>query len=305
MTSSAVQDTDGLIKAATVSTQDLGRHAALYSEYLGLRTIEQGSVTASLASSWGTPGMAGARYAVMAPPSGTEIFIRLIENDGMPDYMPLRSYGWNAIEICVENVDTLFARLKGSPFKIIGPPAPLSINAVIYPMQAVGPANEVLFLNEVRGDLPGQDLPRARSFVDHIFIMILAAPDRQAAVDFYTRVFGWDEGESYRLKYGVINRAFGLAEDAETDLTMTGVGRLVNNEIDQYPADTVARPRADGKLVPGIAAASYMVPSLDAIDAPFHAPPEVREGAIYGGRRAACCIGPAGELIELIELAEA
>ena len=54
-------------------------------------------------------------------------------------------------------------------------------------------------------------------------------------------------------------------------------------------------------LEPGIAMTTYMVEDLDKIKAPLLTEPAVLENAGYDGRRSACCIGSAGELIELIE----
>lgn len=295
-------DREGLIKAATISAQNAAQLAAAYSAYLGLSIIEQGVVSEALASGWGAPGMAGQPYMIMGSSSATPVYIRIVENPDMPAYAPLRSYGWNAMEICVEDVDTLYATLKNSPFKVIGPPAELELSTILYPMQAVGPANEVLFLNEIRGNMPNDDLPAAAVPVDHIFIMILAAPDRQKALDFYTRKFGWREGDSYNLTYTVINNAFGFGPDHKTDITTTGVGRLINNEIDQYPEGTVVRAKADGMLPPGIAAVTYMMPSLDGLEVEFFTPPHRQPGVLYGDRRTASCVGAAGELIELIEI---
>lgn len=302
MTTKQGFDREGLIKAATVSAADAAGLAATYQQYFGLEIAEQGTVPSELALSWRAPGMGGRPYWLMTSKSDTPIFIRIVENPGMPAYTPLRSYGWNAMEICVEDVDRLHEGLKDSPFKIIGPPAELEFSSIIYPMQAVGPEGEVLFLNEVRGDLPDRDLPKAQADVDHIFIMILATPDREKALAFYTEKLGWDRGDSYNLTYTVINNAFGFGEDHKTDITMTCVGRLVNNEIDQYPPETIVRETAADMLPPGIAAVTYTVASLDGLDVDFITPPAVRQGVMYEGRRSACCVGTAGELIELIEI---
>ncbi|MBO6505887.1 MAG: hypothetical protein JJ850_02400 [Kordiimonadaceae bacterium] len=295
-------DREGLIKAATISAADAGRLVSLYEEYFDLKVVETDVVSEELASSWGASAMAGQPCFVLASSSGTPVYLRIVQNPDMPNYTPLRTFGWNAIEICVADVDALYARLQSSPFKIIGPPAELEFSSIIYPMQAVGPEGEVLFLNEVRDNLPNFDLPKAGAWVDHVFIMVLAAPDRQKALEFYTQKLGWGAGDSYSLTYKVINQAFGFGEDHKTDLTMTCVDRLVNNEIDQYPDETTERNCAEGMLPPGIAAVTYIVSSLDAIDVPMITVPQVREGLIYEGRRTACCIGAAGELIELIEI---
>lgn len=295
-------DREGLIKAATISAANASGLADLYREYFDLNTLESGEISEDMAASWGAQGMAGQPYFLMASSSGRPVYIRIVQNPDMPRYKPLRSYGWNAIEICVADVDALYARLQSSPFEIIGPPAELEFSSIIYPMQVVGPEGEVLFLNEVRDNLPNFDLPKADAWVDHVFIMVLASPDRQKALEFYTKKLGWGEGDSYSLTYKVINQAFGFGDEHKTDLTMTCVDRLVNNEIDQYPESTTERTCATGMLPPGIAAVTYAVASLDSIDVTFITAPTVREGLMYEGRRTACCVGAAGELIELIEI---
>ncbi len=302
MTNTSSFDTEGLIKAATVSAPDAARLAETYSEYFGWSVVEENTVPDDMAAGWGAPGMAGQPYFVMGSSSATPVYVRIVENPDMPAYTPLRTYGWNAMEICVEDVYALYAKLEASPFEVIGPPVELEISNIFIPMQAIGPANEVLFLNEVRGNMPNEDLPKAAAPVDHIFIMVLATPDREKAIEFYTTTFGWREGDSYNLTYTVINNAFGLGTDHKTDITTTGVGRLVNNEIDQYPNGTIERKKAEGMLPPGIAVVSYMVQSLDEINVEFITPPRHQSGAMYDGRRTASCIGAAGELIELIEI---
>ena len=68
-------------------------------------------------------------------------------------------------------------------------------------------------------------------------------------------------------------------------------------EIDTYPPTAKPRPRPAGQLPPGNAIASFSVADLDAIKAKYISPP----AKLYGNTRAASFIGPAGELMELIE----
>ncbi|MFT7287742.1 MAG: hypothetical protein ACI87W_001857 [Halieaceae bacterium] len=97
---------------------------------------------------------------------------------------------------------------------------------------------------------------------------------------------------------GVVAKALGLPDDH-----MTPLGRAIGAEsfnaieIDGYPAQAKSRPVAPGQLPPAYAMASFPVKSLDDPDIEFIQPPAV----LYGGRRAAAFVGPAGELIELIE----
>ena len=298
----APKDTPGLIKAATVSAPDPNALADIYAQYFDLSIKEQHLITDAQAASWGTPGMAGKRSVLMASDSGTPIYLRICENPNMPDYTPLRSYGWNAMEFTVADVEAVAERLENSPFNIIGPPALMNFSNALYPMQAVGPVGEVFYLNEILDGMPEYDLPRANAFVDHIFIAVLATPDKDASIEFYTKKLGWDAGATYDVKYTVINRAFDLPIETTHLIATTCVGRTMNNEIDLYPDETVKRPCTEGMLVPGISAMSYMVNSLDDLDVAFLSAPIIHAGALYDGRRSACCIGAAGELVELIEM---
>ena len=295
-------DTEGRIKMATVSAPVIAATLKSYQDHFAYKVIEESIVTETQANSWGTPKMAGRRQFITGPESGAEIYIRLVQNDDVPEYEYLRSYGWNAIEITITDADLLNEKLKNSLFKIIGEPTEFDFSDAIYPMQAVGLSKELFYLNQIRDDLPAYDLPRAKSFVDHIFIMVLATPDVKKALQFYVDAFGWAEGKTFHIPYSVINNAFSLPEETKHFLSMSCNGRVVNNEIDQYPEGTIIRPRNDGMLEPGIAMTTYMLEDLDKIKAPLLTEPAVLENVGYDGRRSACCIGSAGELIELIEI---
>jgi hypothetical protein len=136
-----------------------------------------------------------------------------------------------------------------------------------------------------------------------MFIAILAAGDRAAAVDFHVNELGFEEGQTWTIPYSVINNSFGMADDTLTDMTMTKLGRMPGCEIDQYPAAAAARTVTPGELPPGNALVSFIFGSLDALRVPLLGPPARLDGVLYEGRRMACVRGAAGELIELIEAA--
>src|SRR6056297_2479657 len=102
-----------------------------------------------------------------------------------PGYRPLTTWGWNAAELIVEDVDGLAAELEDSPFRIVGPPEDLSFSEAIRAMQVIGPAEEVLYLTMVKEPLPGFDLPRPACPVDRTFIVILGGTDMGAMQAFY------------------------------------------------------------------------------------------------------------------------
>lgn len=293
----------GTIMGGLSAVPDLDQGLAAYAGVLGLELAERGTLSADLAASWGCPANAGSPYAVLQPTSGAPCWFRLVEQPPHPGFTPTTTYGWAAFETTVEDVWRWPDALPADLFTVVGPPKVLeNIEPAFIPMQALGPGREMIYLNQVLGDLPDTALPRADSPVDRIFIVVLAAPDRDASIGWYCDHLGLMRGADYTLPYSMINDAFGLAPETQTTITMVSHGRMPIVEVDDYPAAATPRARHDGMLPPGNALVTLAVADLDACTAPWIAPPAVREGAMYEGRRAATAVGAAGELIECIEV---
>ena len=245
-----------LLRAATLTVPDCESAAARYVRWFDYAVVERGLVPDDLAASWGAPASAGRRFVVAQPASGAEVFLRFVEGDPAPDYLPLRTFGWAAIEICVQDVLAVNTRMMESPFEIIGPPKKLEGLPTIFPMQVKGPDREIVFLTEINGDPPDQVLPRAASLIDKLFILVLACSDLRASTRWFDEHLRLDAGREFDLVYSVINGAFDLPPDTQhTLLTMTH-DRDVFLELDQYPEQTTHRAGQAGALPPGITSAS-------------------------------------------------
>ena len=294
--------THGRIVGATAAVPDLDASLRDYRDRLGLRVVEQGRVSADLASSWGAAGVTGARYAALQPTSGAPCTLRLIEQPLPADFVPTRSFGWAAFEITVQDVFGWPGRLVESGFDIVGTPREIPGMPYFVAMQMLGRGREMIYLNEVRSDTPTADLPPARSPVDHVFIVILATRDRAGTMAWYRARLGMVEDGPFTIAYTMISRAFGLPLDSPHTLSMAQVGRMPVVEVDDYPAEATVRATQPGMLPPGNSIVTLAVAELNTRGLDFIAPPAVRGGAVYGGRRVATVCGPAGELLELVEL---
>lgn len=294
--------THGRILGGVVTTPDLGAALADYRDKLGLELVGQTPISADLAASWGCPASAGAASATLRPASGAPCFLRLVEQILPDDFRPTRTFGWAAYEITVQDVFGWPARLEGSGFDIVGGPREIPGLPYFVAMQMTGRGREMIYLNEVRQDTPSSDLPRAASLVDHIFIVILATPDREGAVAWYRDRLKLDEGGSYTIEYTMINKAFALADGTRSTIQMVQKARLPIVEVDGYPTQATPRARPPGTLPPGNALVTLAVDDLDALNLDWIAPPMVRGGPFYVDRRAATVRGLAGELLELVEL---
>ena len=294
--------THGRIMGGVVTTPDLDASLEDYHGRLGLNIVERGELAADLAASWNCPANAGARTATLQPQSGAHCFVRLVEQPVPFDFIPVRTYGWAAFELTVQDVYGWPDRLAGSGFDIVGSPKPIEGLPYFIPMQVTGRGREMIYLNEVAENTPSSDLPKAASLTDHIFIVILATHDREANLAWLRERIGLDVGGTYTLEYTMINKAFGLADGTQSSITMVQKARLPIIEVDEYPDAATARPRAAGCLPPGNALVTLGVENLDTIKVGFISPPAIRGGAIYWGKRSATVIGMAGELLELVEI---
>ncbi len=292
--------THGRILCGTVTTPDLGGALVDYRDTLGLRLVEQTHVPSALAASWGTPAVAGAPMALLQPTSGIDTFVRLVEQPVPTDFLPTRSFGWAAFELSVQDVFGWAERVTKSGFTVVGPPREIPGLPYFVAMQMLGRGREMIYLNEVRSDTPTSDLPKATCPVENIFIVILACADRPAALAWYRDRLSLDIGADYTIPYTMIARAFDMPLDHKFTITMAQKGRMPIIEVDGYPAAATPRPGDPALLPAGNALVTLAVERLPNLD--FVSPPTARDGALYAGRMTATVRGPAGELIELVEL---
>lgn len=291
-----------LLRAATLTVADVDATAARYRDWLDYSVIEQGSLPADLAASWGAPASAGRPYVVMRPSSGADVFLRFVQGDPVPDYKPLRTYGWAAIEICVQDVLQVNERMLESPFEIIGPPREIEGLPAIYPMQVKGPDGEIAYFTQIRSDLPTFDLPRAASMIDKLFILVLACSDMQGSVKWFEEVVGLKLGRSMDIVYTMLANSFGTPHEQLYTICTVVHERDVFLELDQYPDAATPRPGHPGQLPPGIALCTLSHPDIDSIKGDWITPPVERPGPVYGGRRAGTLRAPDGSLVEIVAL---
>lgn len=290
-----------LLRAATVTVSDLSRSLDLYARFFDYSVVEQGEVSAALATSWQVPKTEGCPYAVMQPASGADIFLRFVEQPPVAGFKALRSYGWNAIEICVQDVMAVNARMEGSPFEIIGPPNKIPGLDAIHPMQVKGPDEEIVYLTQINDDLPEYNLPRAGSLIDKLFILVMGSSDMDRAAAWMQEKCGLAFGREMEIPYTMIAKAYGTPLDELHRICTLIHDQDVFLELDQYPDAAIPRARHDGMLVPGCAIGTLYHPDFDSLPGPWLTEPVVRDGVIYKNQRVGVLQDPDGTLIEMVE----
>lgn len=294
-----------IMRAATLTVSDLGRSQSLYCDWLAYNCVEDGLISEDLAQSWGTPRTANKPYAVLQPASNADVFIRLIQQPVVPEYKALRSYGWNAIEICTQNTVLVNAQMERSPFEIIGPPKKIPGLDAIYPMQIKGPDEEVVFLTQINDDMPTHNLPRANSLIDKLFILVMGCSDIEASKAWLIKNLLIEADKYMEINYTMINMAFGLQDGTQHKLCTMMHEKDVFLEIDQYPTSTIARQTHKGMLPPCAAIGSFIHPQFDKLieinKTNWITPPIKRNGTLYKNKRSGTLRAPDGTLIEMIE----
>ena len=290
-----------LIKCATHVVRDLTATVGRFTQWMEYRVVETGVVHADLASAWSSPASAGRRFAVLQPASGAKVFVRFVEGDPVPGYLPIRSFGWAAIEICVRDVMAVHKRMLQSPFEVIGPPTPIAGFPTILPMQVRGPDQETIYLTEITADATDHGLPVATTLIDRPFILVLACADLDANIRWFTDVIGLEVSNPVAIRYSMIAKAFGLPDDQLHQIVTAKWQKQVFLELDQYPPDAIPRPRHAGALPPGIAVCTMIHPDIDRLAGHWTAEPRVREGVLYESRRVGVLNTPDGALLEVID----
>ncbi|MBM3512687.1 MAG: hypothetical protein FJX59_03120, partial [Alphaproteobacteria bacterium] len=178
------------IKSATIGAPDIAKIEELYTKWFDYKVKERGTVSEAVAKSWGAPKMAGRPFITMHSAGTDDVYIRAMQIDPVTGYKAMTTWGWNSIEIIVEDPDKAHEKLKSSPFRHVGGPAFLGGgNSSIKAVQYVGPAEETIYLTAETGDRSKSGLPLPKSFIDRPFIMVLAGPDANALSKFYTETF--------------------------------------------------------------------------------------------------------------------
>jgi len=287
----------GPIACITVTAPNLAEVEAAYTGFLGHHVVGRGYIDTDLAKLWQAPAMAGKQYLLLSPAAGEECIFRFIETDADPDYVPFSTFGWNAAEIMVENVDAMAKQLEGSPFQIVGEPQNLSFSDDIRAMQILGPGKELLYLTEFKKQIPGFDTPLARCPVDRVFIVILGGPSMTSLQSFFGTEFGVTGADPVESRVKGMSAAFGNSPEHKYQIAALPLAGQTLIEVDEMPAQATHRPHREGCLPAGISIVSFVAQGVDPRNALTF---ETEEAPYRMIERVSCPIGSAGELIEIL-----
>jgi catechol 2,3-dioxygenase-like lactoylglutathione lyase family enzyme len=296
------------IAIVTILVNQLAAVETPYREELGYEPVHRGAISTEQATLWDAPAMAGSPFVILQPASQRPVYLRIIESPGATAPDPGRTWGWNAAELLTSDPDALESRLgprkDGSAFRVVGPSRDLwKAPDAPRAMQAMGPANELLYFTRV---IPsGFQLPMspATTPVDRVFIMVVGGPSMEALTRFYGGTLGLRVSKPAPFPITTLSRSLGLPLETTYPLATAALPRDFLVELDEYPSLSGPRTVAEGSLPPGVAMVSFGVTDLDDLDLDWRSPPARIAEFPYSGQEAAAAVGPAGEWLEFIEVA--
>ncbi len=243
--SQPADDTDtptlGPVACAVLLAKNLDAVAQAYEEYLQLSVSHRFVLDRDSALGLGLEDLAGSPSAMLAGSTGRD-WLMIVEHPGAADRDALGTHGWLAQEVLVMDVDALAAQLADSPFEVLRPPADLDVSDRIRACQARGPAGEILYLTQVKGEVPPFELPQCEGFVDHLFIPVLSTPDREATLTHYETI-ARAKGLRFDTRITVINQALGLPLEQRHPV---GTLQLAGNALIEVDHISAAVPAPEG-----------------------------------------------------------
>ena len=93
-------------------------------------------------------------------------------------------------------------------------------------LQALGPADEVLYMTRIIPGGSGFDLGSARTPVDRVFITVVGGPDMEALRNFYGNALGMPLGDTSAWKITVLSAAHGLPPETTFPLAVAMMPRI-------------------------------------------------------------------------------
>jgi hypothetical protein len=274
-----------------------------YRDTLNYSVRDRGQISSKLADNWDASDVAGQNYLLMQPESNESVYLRFIESSNAINYQPMKTEGWNAIEILAQDPDDLAHKLdKSKYFTVVGEPDYLTEEKNIKAMQALGPASELLYFTHISApEKSGFGLLPGKSYVDRVFIMVIGSRDHETLRNYYQTTFDLPVTAPMPYRIGVLSNTYGLPEETKHNIAIASISNRFLIELDQYPQSVQSQSQQAGQLPPGIAIVTFEVENIETLENNFIGEFHPINKYPYTGRASGVLRGPAGELIEIVQ----
>ena len=243
----------GPIDTVTILTRDLSKSAAMYISAFGWQVKEtEYQMGVEEANRWQATNLIGAKVLQV---SGINGGVRFIQSTGYKNPLPLRTFGWSALEICVDDVHKYVAQAVEAGFEVLNEAVPLSGAAKPLPLiaaQLAGLNGEVVYITQILSEVPNFELPDVSKESGSIFICVLGASDLEKSREVIESNFEVRRASDREVAIRVINRVYEKPLATLHRLSSLQLAGRNAIEIDHLPIEGVQREVAPNDLAAGI-----------------------------------------------------
>lgn len=243
----------GPIDTVTILTHDLATSAAMYISAFGWQVKNsEYQLSADDANRWQASSLTGSRVLEVYGVNGG---VRFIESAIYQNPQPLRTFGWSALEICVNDVHKYVAQAVKAGFEVLNEAVPLSGTAKPLPLiaaQLAGINGEVVYITQILSEVPNFELPDVSKESGSIFICVLGASNLEKSREVLESNFEVRRASDREVAIRVINRVYEKPLETLHRLSSLQLAGRNAIEIDQLPVEGAQREKLAGHLPPGI-----------------------------------------------------
>lgn len=249
----------GPISLVTILTHDLESARSMYSLAFDWQVTKSKSPLGSAeAVRWGAKKLIGSPTSIVAGINGG---VQFIESSQYETPLPLRTFGWTALEICVDDVFEYTERAISAGFALLNEPTPLSGSEKLLPLiasQLAGKSGEVVYITQILSEVPNFELPDVEKESGSIFICVLGASDLETSRRALESNFELRRASDREVAIKVINKVYGKSLSVTHRLSSLQLNGRNAIEIDQLPSEAVNREVKVDLLPPGISIVSVL-----------------------------------------------
>ena len=243
----------GPIDTVTILTHDLSKSVAMYISAFGWQVKEtEYQLGVEEANRWQATNLIGAKVLEV---SGINGGVRFIQSTSYKNPLPLRTFGWSALEICVDDVHKYVAQAVEAGFEVLNEAVPLSGAAKPLPLiaaQLAGLNGEVVYITQILSEVPNFELPDVSKESGSIFICVLGASDLEKSREVIESNFEVRRASDREVAIRVINRVYEKPLATLHRLSSLQLAGRNAIEIDHLPIEGVQREVAPNDLAAGI-----------------------------------------------------
>lgn len=280
---------------ATLVCANLTDVVSAYNAIFNLTVSFSGTLSQALSNAWSKPELTDARFVVLTNEAGHP-WLRIIELPDCQTPIPVNYFGWMALQLGINNLQSLIPDLAKHDFHVIGEPIFQDLGKKLTINQCIGPAGELLYLADNQQLC---EVLNSSAFKHNNLLMpVLAATCRGKSAEYYARLSN-NSPRFRESRLTVVNRALNKSIDCHYPVVSIPFSPQSILEINEIKA-LLPMPLSPQPLPSGIGMITVTIENVAQIANLSDKLIYQINDDFYQGRKAILLSGPDNELLECI-----